>query len=80
MTRSVSPGGPSRARWRPATHAVVRVGYAERTLLAEATGDVDACVAYPKADWLATALPLVQLFFWDARRRFASFPHAQAAG
>jgi hypothetical protein len=62
-----------------ATHAVVQVGYAEWALLVEATGDVDACVADPKADWPATALPLIQLFFWDARRRLGSFPHAQAA-
>ena len=33
----------------------------------------------PKADWPAAALPLIQLFFWDARRRLGSFPHAQAA-
>jgi hypothetical protein len=61
------------------THAVIRVGYAKRALLVEATGDVDACVADPKADWPATALPLIQLLFRDARRRSASFPHAQAA-
>ena len=32
-----------------------------------------------KADWAATALPLIQLFFWHAGRRFASFQHAQPA-
>jgi hypothetical protein len=39
-----------------AAHAVVQVGYAEWALLGEATGDVDACVADPKADWPATGL------------------------
>ena len=29
--------------------------------------------------WLTSPLPPVQLFFGDAWRRFASFPHAQAA-
>src|SRR5499427_442025 len=32
-----------------------------------------------QASRLAVASPLIQLFFWDARRWFASFPHAQAA-
>jgi len=37
-----------------ATHAVIRVGHAERALLVEATGDADACVADYKADWPAS--------------------------
>jgi hypothetical protein len=37
-----------------AAHAVIRVGNAERALLVEATGDANACVADPKADWPAT--------------------------
>jgi hypothetical protein len=66
---------------RPAATAsceMIRVGHAVRCW-SMATGDAGACFADLQAIRLAVSSPLIQLFFGDARRRFASFPHAQAA-
>jgi hypothetical protein len=56
-----------------------RVGHAAGRYWSMATDDIGACVADLQAIWPAVTSPLIQVFFGDARRWFASFPHAQAA-
>jgi hypothetical protein len=77
--RAAAAAGAGHRPVAAAAYGVIRAGHAMRALRSMATGEVGACVADLPTIRLAMSSPLIQLFFRDARRRFASSPHAQAA-